>query len=199
MSLIVEKCETLANVQKVNADNKDRENVKLTSESLAAMARFSSLKELTLRYSPKLTDSSLRHIVELPIEKLVLGSCRGLTCDAMHHIVALRCLKDLNSIGVDIGDEGLKILTNCKTLQSLILSGYEMTDAGLKTFSSPTSGLAKTLVDLQIWSLGNITNEGIAHLANGFKNLQDLFIIDRGSDSLVTGGCLRHIAQGLSL
>ena len=52
MSLIVEQCETLANVQKVVA------NVpvgKLTSESMDALARFSSLKELSLMFSRKLT------------------------------------------------------------------------------------------------------------------------------------------------
>jgi len=203
MSLIVEQCETLANVQKVTTHYEDWVeawmNAELTSESMAAFARFSSLKELNLQFSHKLTDSSLSHIVELPIEKLDLGGCNGLTSDAMRHIVALRCLKDLDLHDVSIGDDGLKILANCKTLQSLILTCSEMTDAGLKTFSSPTSALAKTLVDLRITSDGNITNEGIAHLANGFKKLKTLWIHDRREDCLVTGGCLRHIGQGIPL
>ena len=83
MTLIVEQSETLANVQEVNAYNNEKceidwENDNLTSESLAAFARFSSLKELRLQFLSKLTDSSLRHIVELPIEKLDLCYCNGL-------------------------------------------------------------------------------------------------------------------------
>ena len=197
MSLITEQCKTLAKVQLVSAYNMVGQVIKFTSESMTAFARFSSLKELSLSRLPELTDSSLRHIVELPIEKLSLGGCSGLTLDAMHHLVALRRLKDLNLYRMNIGDEGFKILTNCKTLQSLTLEGGDMTDAGLKMFSSPTSGPAKTLVNLRISSVRAITNEGIAHLANGFKNLQTLWLEDRGIDCLVTGGCLRHIGQGL--
>ena len=140
MSIITEQCKTLAKVQLVSAYNMVGQVIKFTSESMAAFARFSSLKELSLSRLSELTDSSLRHIVELPIEKLSVGGCSGLTLDAMHHLVALRRLKDLNLYRMNIGDEGFKILTNCKTLQSLTLEGGDMTDAGLKMFSSPTSG-----------------------------------------------------------
>lgn len=175
----------------------------ITATGMAVFAHLPRLRVLRLKRIPEmLTCSSLVHISELPIEVLDLNGCGsggGITRLGMNYIAALSCLKYLDildSFGPYPG--ALEVLANCKTLESLKVSLNYVTDNELKRFSDPASPLAKTLTALHIANIDEITNDGIAHLARGFKKLLSLITICKGTRPGVTGACLKHIAEHLT-
>lgn len=159
----------------------DAHSAGLTDTDMAALARFSQLKELKLNVNSKITDDGLRHLEGLgELQVLSLFFCPQLTGSGFKHLTKLDKLENLN-IGnnQNITDEGLLHLRQLESLQVLLASPlHGVTDEGVKHLSE-----IRSLRRLRL-SGAQITDAGLEHLAS-LKNLEVLTLSRDHSEAAI--------------
>ena len=145
-------------------------------------------------YLTSITDKSMEHIVDLPLEVLVVSQTE-LGDDALASVGKIKTLRRLELFDTNVTDAGLRYIIDLplfridlsKTsvtnagmediakiagLERLIVSNTSVSDAGLAHI-----GTIGTLQELNLYQVGEITDVGLTHLHN-LKSLRVLFLGD---------------------
>ncbi len=165
----------------------------IVDSDLASIRGCKNLAMLDL-YLTKITDKSMEHLVDLPLEVLVVSQTE-LGDEALASIGKIKTLRRLELFDTKVTDAGLKhiidlplfridlsktAVTNAGMedvakivgLERLILSNTSISDAGLGPI-----GTIDTLQELSLYQVGEITDVGLKHLHN-LKSLRVLFLGD---------------------
>lgn len=138
---------------------------KVTDEGMARLAVIKSLKCVSIP-GTKVTDAGLAHLARLPrLEYLRLGVYdEGIevTDEGMRIVGQMKGLRYLDLSATKVSDEGLKHLSSLTRLESLCIEETDITNDGLGLLAPLTS--LKTLRAYQLGD-GEIRDHGAAHLA----------------------------------
>lgn len=187
-----------------------------TDEDLRPLCQFTNIHTLNINGSTEITDATLHHMRNLPLEKLGLNLCAitntglQLLRDNMPHMRELdvsdcACISDeglrhiskmINLSSVNLGmcelitDEGLKHLSQSPALRRLDFTGCDLiTDEGLRHISS------LKLTRLDLCDCGDITDDGLHHVSK----ITSLRKLDISGAGLITDVGLIHISKIASL
>jgi hypothetical protein len=101
-------------------------------EGFAALAWFTSLREIDARPALRVTNDGLRHLAGLrDLESLDLTGASAVDGRGLAHLKGLTRLRYLTLDATDVGDDGLEHLRDLPALQFLSLTGTLISDAGL--------------------------------------------------------------------
>ncbi len=198
--------ETLSKLKGIKLDLGGNELI--VDSDLATIRGCKNLAMLDL-YLTKITDKSMEHLVDLPLEVLVINQTE-LGDEALVSIGKIKTLRRLELFDTNVTDAGLKHIiglplfridlsktsvTNAGMedvakiagLERLILSNTSISDAGLAPI-----GTIDTLQELSLYQSGEITDVGLKHLHN-LKSLKALFL----GDSRYTPEGLRELRSAL--
>ncbi len=129
----------------------------LTDRGLVCVKRMPHLKMLTLSFS-KITDAGLPSLVNIPLTDLVLNDT-SISSDGMKYVSQIKTLERLNMSSTSVGDAGLELLKQLPVLTKLNLNNTPITDAGIRHLPCH-SGMTN------LWlGLTNITDKSVPDLA----------------------------------
>lgn len=157
--------------------------IELNEKCLEYIGRMVDLEELNLSDSV-VEDDWLKHILHLPIRRLLLGGTK-ISDQGVPQLARLSNLKELSLGDTDVTDKGIKALASFKKLDTLLLERSKITDNGV-TFLEPmqnldTLKLAYTKLTPQavnsiakIKGLRNLNLEGVPLDAKAISQLSTL-------------------------
>ena len=131
------------------------------------LAGFEGLKAVRVS-GVNFTDAGLESLLALPnLAELDIRNCRKITPEGIEKITGKGTLRVLKVGGPKIDDAVLAVIGGMKNLTGLSLDNCDITDAGVVKLAD------LPLVDLTIYQAPNVTDKGLAVLAN-FSNLKRL-------------------------
>ena len=144
----------------------------VSDASMHTLARLSKLRAVRLSGVTKLTDAGIGTLLALPqLTELDLRNCRAVTESGIEALAKKDTLRTLKIGGPQVTNDVLAGVTGMEQLATLSLDNCDITDAGI-------AGLDRLpLVDLTIYQASNVTDTGLAVLAN-YDNLQRLTLRD---------------------
>lgn len=198
--------ETLSTLKSIKLDLGG--NDLIVDSDLATIRGCKNLAMLDL-YLTKITDKSMEHLVDLPLEVLVISQTE-LGDLALASVGKIKTLRRLELFDTNVTDAGLKHLIDLPLFR-IDLSKTSVTNAGMEDIakiiglerliinntSVSDTGLAPigtidTLQELSLYQAGEITDVGLKHLHN-LKSLRVLFL----GDSKYSPEGLRELRKAL--
>ncbi len=183
---------------------------RVTDEGMDDVADFVGLTDLSLEHLP-ITGKGLAALKDLPLKALAIGATQ-VDDQAMQHLDAWK-LEHLSLYrNARLSDEGLRHLRNQPALESLMIRGLKVGEAGvahladLKKLRVLNASLVMddaslvhlrdlhSLERLGLYSCPGITDKGVAHL-EGLANLRflQLQFTKTGDDGLARLAGLKHL------
>ena len=147
-------------------------NQPITDRGLAAVKKFKQLEILGLM-NAKVTDAGLVHLKGLPLKKLGLTNCEGVTAKCLESLVKVERLAHLDLDNVAISNTDLGQFAKFKKLEALSLKGSNITDEGLEKFHLLTT---LTSLALEKCKLSKAALENLAKSMPGCTIYSDLGI-----------------------
>lgn len=153
----------------------------LTGDTLAPLASFGGLRELTIKKSV-IDLQAARHIGKArSVESLHLDT--DVADEVFEGIAGMANLKQLKFKPASVGDTALRHLSGLKSLRSLDLCKSKITDAGMQHLRELT-GLETLYLDET-----QVSDDGLKHLI-GLTELKDLSL----GKCNITGAGLKHVS-----
>jgi Leucine-rich repeat (LRR) protein len=153
----------------------------LTGDTLAPLASFNGLRELTIEKSAIDAQAARQIGKARSVESLHLDT--DIADEVFEGIAGMANLKQLTFKPTSVGDAALRHLSGLKSLRSLDLRKSKVTDAGMQHLRDLT-GLETLYLDGT-----QVTDDGLKHLA-GLTELKDLSL----GKCNITGAGLKHLS-----
>ncbi|KAH7287208.1 hypothetical protein KP509_32G043700 [Ceratopteris richardii] len=159
---------------------------------------FPNLHTFELLRSPRVTDLTFRDfsVISTKLMSVALVSCNLISNSSVKQLSYCRDLKSLNLKGCkSIGDGGLGAIATLEKLETLNLTGTDVSDMGLSTL-----GRGRTpLVFLSLYGCQRISDDGVACLVEGSisQTLQDLDLSN--IPSLTDRAVLKLVHSGMKI
>lgn len=174
-----------------NQTEADYGDMNLNDDCMKLIGRMSHLRKLTLTRAV-LKDSSLRHLTRLPLKKLGLHGAT-ITNKAIPYLLEMKELADLEIGDTEVDDQGLKLLSQSKSINRLVLTlGRCFSNEGIKHICD-----MRQLMELEIGHAKNIDADCLQYLdrTNNLVslNLESIAFKDDTSDHLKQLANVRHL------
>ena len=137
------------------------QDAQIDDEGLKPLENLKNLSSLTIRRSPRVTDSAIEHLLQLPkLSKLGLLEV-GITNRGLERLKGMTRLRALDLRGCSqVGNAGLEQLASLKNLKILRLGGYLIDDDSLVIVKKLSSLTSLTIDEAAV------KDAGLAHLAD---------------------------------
>jgi hypothetical protein len=174
-----------------NRTEADYGDMNLDDDCMQLIGRMSRLQKLALTRAV-FKDVSLRHLTRLPLHKLGLQGAT-ITNKAIPYILEIGSLSDLDIGDTDVDDDGLKLLSQSKTIKRLVLTlGRCFSNEGINFISEMPN-----LTELEIGRAKHVDADCLKSLskANGLirLNIEGIAFNDDTASHLKNLTNLRHL------
>lgn len=164
----------------------------VTDDALAFLRNNRGLRHLQLHGLNRITDATLEHLAQVPVQKLDIVRCRGLHSDGLARFVRRESIKELSFVGQDLDDRGLATLCEFSNVEFLNVYNNPITDEGVRSIAA----LPK-LARLYLYHCPEVTGTAFTNFTRSSRleiiNIRDSGVTEAGCAALAGLTTLREL------